>query len=260
MDLRDQTALVTGAARGIGRGIAIALAEAGCNLALADLGADGELREQLEETRLLVEATGRKVVALHTNVTDELDVRGTVAEVERVLGQIGVLVNNAGVISRAPVAELTVDEFRRVLDVNVIGTFLCCKAVTPSMAERGEGTVINIASIAGRHGYAALSHYSASKFAVIGFTQSLALELAPSGVRVNAICPGYLETTMWTEVLAPPTAERSTHDQMLELARRRIPLGRVQTPADIGQAAIYLCHADNVTGEALVVAGGLVMD
>ncbi|MGI8551212.1 MAG: SDR family NAD(P)-dependent oxidoreductase [Dehalococcoidia bacterium] len=260
MDLADRTALVTGAARGIGRGIAVALAEAGCNLALADIAGTDELREQLDETRRQVEAIGRRGVAVQADVTNELSVRSLVAETERVFGQIDVLVNNAGVISRVPVVELTAEEFRRVLDVNVVGTFLCCKAVAPGMVARHEGSIVNLASIAGKHGAANVAHYCASKFAVIGFTQSLALELAPAGVRVNAVCPGWLETHMWSDVLAPPSGERTTREQMETLARLRVPLGRIQTPADIGQAVVYLCRAENVTGESHVVAGGLVMD
>lgn len=260
MDLLDRTALVTGAARGIGRGIALALAAAGCDLALADRAESDDLRAQLEETRRQVEAAGRRAIAVLTDVTNELDVRSLIAETERVFGSIDVLVNNAGVISRAPVVELTVDEFRRVIDVNVIGTFLCCKAVAPGMIERGEGSIVNISSVAGKRGSANLAHYAASKFAVIGFTQSLALELGPAGVRVNAICPGFLETNMWSEVLAPPSGERTTREQMEALARERVPLGRLQTPADIGQAVVYLCQAENVTGEALVVSGGFLMD
>jgi meso-butanediol dehydrogenase/(S,S)-butanediol dehydrogenase/diacetyl reductase len=259
MELMDRTALVTGAARGIGRGIALTLAAAGCNLALADLADSDALRSDLDETRRLVEAAGRRAIAVRTNVSNELDVRSLAAETERVFGPIDVLVNNAGIISRAPVVDLTVDEFRRVLDVNVIGTFLCCKTVAPGMVERGAGSMINISSIAGKQGSANIAHYAASKFAVIGFTQSLALELGPAGVRVNAVCPGFLETNMWSEVLAPPSGERSTREQMEELARR-VPLRRIQTPADIGQAVVYLCQAENVTGEALVVSGGYLMD
>lgn len=260
MDLTGRTALVTGSARGIGRGIALALAQAGCNVSLADRVATDELRDQLEETRRQVEALGRTCTMLRTDVTDELDVRAMVAETERVLGPVAVLVNNAGVISLGAVVDLSVEEFRRVLDVNVIGTFLCCKTVLPSMLERREGCIINLASIAGKRGYPKNSHYCASKFAVIGFTQSLAMEVAAAGIRVNAICPGYVESGMWSEVLAPATERQSTREQMDALANRFVPLRRLQTPEDIGQAAVFLCQADNITGEALVVAGGMVMD
>ena len=260
MDLADRTALVTGAARGIGRGIAVSLATAGCDVALADLANTDGLRAELDEARLQIETMGRRAIAVRTDVTNELDVRSLIAETERVLGPVDILVNNAGVISRAPVVELTVDEFRRIMDVNVIGTFLCCKAVAPGMIERGEGSIINISSVAGKRGSANFAHFVASKFAVIGFTQSLALELAPAGVRVNAVCPGFVETNMWSDVLAPPTGDRTTHQQMEAMARQFVPLGRLQTPADTGQAVVYLCQAENVTGEALVVSGGFTMD
>jgi meso-butanediol dehydrogenase/(S,S)-butanediol dehydrogenase/diacetyl reductase len=260
LELANRVALVTGAARGIGRGVAIALAQAGCHVALADIADNEESREQLEETRREIEGLARQAVSFRTNVTDALDVRSLVAEAERVFGRIDVLVNNAGVISHAPVTELTVEEFRRVLDVNVLGTFLCCKTVAPGMVARGSGSIVNIASVAGKRGAPNLSHYVASKFAVIGFTQSLALELAAAGVRANTVCPGLVETDMRLAADSEAASAHSARERLEAFARSHVPLGRAQRPSDIGQAVVFLCQAQNITGESLVVAGGLVMD
>jgi meso-butanediol dehydrogenase/(S,S)-butanediol dehydrogenase/diacetyl reductase len=260
MDLANRIALVTGAARGIGRGVALALAQAGCHVALADIADSEEARQQLDATRQAIESLNRQAVSFRTNVTDALDVRSLVAEAERVFGRIDVLVNNAGVISHAPVTELTVEEFRRVLDVNVLGTFLCCKTVAPGMVARGNGSIVNIASVAGKRGAANLSHYVASKFAVVGFTQSLALELAAAGIRANTVCPGLVETDMRLAAEGGVDASPSARERLTAFAQSHVPLGRAQLPSDIGQAVVFLCQAENITGESLVVAGGLVMD
>lgn len=260
MDLMNRVALVTGARGGVGRGIALALAEAGCHIALADGGPVEETRAQLDATRSEIQSLDRQAASFRTDVTDALDVRSLVAEAERVFGQIDVLVNNAGAVSRAPVAELTVEEFRRVLDMNVLGTFLCCKTVAPGMVARGRGSIVNIASVAGKKGAANLAHYAASEFAVIGFTQSLALELAAAGVRVNAVCPGLVESAPQEAGPEATQSRRSARARLVEIARERIPLARPQVPSDIGQAVVFLCQADNITGESLVVSGGLIMD
>jgi meso-butanediol dehydrogenase/(S,S)-butanediol dehydrogenase/diacetyl reductase len=145
------------------------------------------------------------------------------------------------------------------MDVNAKGVFLTCTAAVPHFVERQHGFFGITASIAGKRGGAGVSHYAASKFAAIGFTQSLALEMAPHNVRANAVCPGHLGTSMWlNDILARQReAGRDTRDVFERFAARNTPLGREQTPADIGQAAVYLAKADNVTGTALTVAGGV---
>jgi NAD(P)-dependent dehydrogenase (short-subunit alcohol dehydrogenase family) len=177
-------------------------------------------------------------------------------------GQVDVLVNNAGVISVGFVVGLTEEAWDLVMDVNVKGTFLCSKAVAQHMMGRRRGRIINLSSQAGKSGSAAVSHYCASKFAVIGFTQSLAKEMGPFDVTVNAICPGEVDTHMWQNVLIPAVAAGRgiSKEEAWELvSRTEVPLGRPQTAADMGQCAVYLCKADNITGESINVTGGTEM-
>jgi len=260
MDLNDTTAIVTGAARGIGRGIAISLARAGAHLVLADLP---PAQADLDETRRLVEAEGVSALAVHCDVRDWAQVSALAqAAIER-SGQIDILVNNAGVIRVAPVVAMSEEDWDLVLDVNLKGTFLCCKAVAPHMMKRRKGRIVNLSSIAGKQGRPGIAHYSTSKFGVIGFTQALAHELAPFDVTVNAVCPGEVDTAMWRDVLLPALAAATGGDTEAAwqgFMRDRVPLGRPQTAEDIGEAVVFLCRADNITGEALNVSGGTEMD
>ncbi len=256
VELRDTVAIVTGAARGIGRGVALALAREGAHIVVADLPpADGDA----QEATALVEAEGVQALRVHCDVTQWPQVEAMAQAALDRFGRIDVLVNNAGVISVAPVAAMTEEQWDRVLDVNLKGTFLCCKAVAPRLMSQRSGRIVNMSSQAGRRGAAALAHYCASKFAIIGFSQALALELAPFDVTVNAVCPGEVDSAMWREVLLPAIggAQGLSPDEAWErFIRERAPLGRPQTAEDIGEAVVYLCRADNVTGEALNVTGG----
>jgi len=255
MELKDKVAIVTGAARGIGRGIALCLAREGVHIVLADLPA---VDADLERTRGETEAEGVQALATHCDVTNAAQVQSMVqAAIER-FEHVDILVNNAGVISVAPVVLMTEAQWDLVMGVNVKGAFLCSKAVAPHMMERRSGRIVNVSSIAGLKGNAGLAHYSASKWAVLGFTESLALELAPSNVTVNAVCPGIIDSAMWAEHILPAIAgvqSVSPEEAWQAFVKERIPLGRPQTPEDIGEAVVYLCRADNVTGEALTVSG-----
>ena len=181
------------------------------------------------------------------------------ATVAERLGGLDVLVANAGVIAAAPVAAMDEAVWDRIFDVNVKGVFLCARAAIPLLAQRGTGRIVNVASVAGKTGRGGLAAYCASNAAVISLTQSLAEELGPVGVAVNALCPGYIQTAMWTEVLNPVLAgltgvpaERVFED----FVQRTTYLKREQTPEEIADAAVYLCRAENVTGITLTVAGG----
>lgn len=256
MELNDTVAIVTGAARGIGRGVALSLARAGAHIVIADLPA---VQNDMDETVRLIEAEGVQSLAAHCDVTNEAQVSSLVSTTLERFGRIDILVANAGVISVAPVAAMTEEQWDRVLDVNVKGTFLCSKAVAPHMIERRAGRIITMSSQAGRRGSPGLAHYCASKFAIIGFTQALALELAPFNVTVNAVCPGEVDSAMWREHLLPALAatQGASPDEAWErFMRERVPLGRPQTAEDIGEAVVFLCRADNITGEALNVTGG----
>lgn len=259
--LSGKTALVTGAARGIGRGIALALAEAGADVALADLAAGStELtyaladRNALEAVAKEVEALGVRALAQPCDVTRADQVRTLVAETRRALGGIDLLVNNAGVVHFAPIEEIDEARWDHLYAVNVKGVYLVTQAALPALEER-TGNVVNIASVAGKRGYALGSLYCSSKFALVGLTQSMAHEFAGRGIRVNAICPGILATHMWTDHLS--SEERGGQAAYAAAVAAQIPLGRDQTPEDIAGAVLYLATAPNVTGIALNVAGGM---
>jgi NAD(P)-dependent dehydrogenase (short-subunit alcohol dehydrogenase family) len=262
VELKGTVAIVTGAARGIGRGIADCLAREGVHVVIADLGQNQDIAKEMEETARQVRAHGVEALTVNVDVRDWEQVQGMVKAAIDHFGRVDILVNNAGVISVAAVATMEESEWDRVLGVNLKGTFLCSKAVAPHMMERQSGRIVNLSSQAGKRGYLGLSHYSASKFGIIGFTQSLAHEMGPSNVTVNAVCPGEVDTAMFRDVLAPALAlfSGTTPEQVWEeWIRTRVPLGRPQTPEDIGEAVVFLCRADNITGEALNVTGGSEM-
>lgn len=270
MDLKGKCAIVTGAARGIGRGIAIKLAEAGANVALVDLGnptdptltynlaAQTELNRTVEE----VKRRGVKAAAILADVTKWADCERMAKEAESALGGIDILCNNAGIIAIGPVESFGEETWDRLMDVNVKGVFLCSKACIAAIRKRGGGAIINTASVAGKTGAGNGAAYCSSKFAVVGFTQSLAAELGPANIRVNAVCPGFLHTAMWSDVLDPAVAPGlgvNREAAFDEFVARNTFLKRPQTPEDIGDAVVYLCRAENITGVALNVAGGAEM-
>jgi meso-butanediol dehydrogenase/(S,S)-butanediol dehydrogenase/diacetyl reductase len=181
------------------------------------------------------------------------------AEVERHLGGLDVLIANAGVVGAAPVEIMDEAQWDRIFAVNVKGVFLCCRAAIPLLSRRPEGRIVNVDSVAGKTGHAGLSAYCASKAAVISFTQSLAEELGPRNIAVNALCPGYIRTAIWTKILNPVLSAVSgvPEDRVFEdFIRQTTYLKREQTPEEIADAAVYLCRAENVTGITLTVAGG----
>lgn len=259
MELKGTAAIVTGGSRGIGRGIAYELAKEGVRVALADLP---ETAADRDETMAEIRRLGSEAMAIDADVRDEAQVQAMVAATIAQFGQVDILVNNAGVIKIGPVAMFSEADWDLVIDVNLKGTFLCSKAVLPHMMGRKTGRIINLSSIAGKKGRAMSSSYSASKFGVIGFTQSLAHECGGFGITANAICPGEVQTHMWNNVLSPAIGAMSgqtpqeAFDAWIE---REVPLKRAQTAADMGQAVVYLCKADNVTGVALNVSGGTEM-
>ena len=270
MELKGKNALVTGSARGIGRGIALKLAAAGTNVACIDLGnpSDKTLTYNLAaQTDLLstvedVKRCGVNGVPILADVTSYADCQRMAAETAKQLGSIDILVNNAGIIAVGLVADFPEEQWDRVMAVNAKGPFLSSKACIPHMLRNKEGAIINTASIAGKTGRAGAAAYCASKFAVVAFTQALAEELGPSNIRVNAVCPGFLRTAMWTEVLNKVRGllGRSEGDNGIDnlthVALHGTYLRREQTPEDIGDAVVYLARADNITGETLNVAGG----
>jgi meso-butanediol dehydrogenase/(S,S)-butanediol dehydrogenase/diacetyl reductase len=267
MLLPGKVALVTGAGRGIGRAIAVALADAGCDVAVSDLGGGGDgvtpyalaSGDDLAETEAEIRARGRRSVAIPADVTSAEQVTQLMHGTEQALGGLDILVANAGVIAAAAVATMDEAAWDRVFAVNVKGVFLCARAAIPLLAARGGGRIVNVASVAGKTGRAGLAAYCASKAAVISLTQALAEELGPLNVAVNALCPGYIQTAMWTKVLNPILAGMLglPEDRVFaEFVQRQTYLRREQTPEEIADAAVYLCRAENVSGVTLTVAGG----
>ncbi|WP_375576310.1 SDR family NAD(P)-dependent oxidoreductase [Paracidovorax oryzae] len=252
LPLAGKTAVVTGGARGIGKGIVLELARAGADVLIADL-----LEDAMQSTAAEVQALGRRALTRRVDVTDAAQVQAMVDQAVSELGGLDILVNCAGVISIHPVEKLSERDWDFVMDVNAKGTFLGCRAALGPMRARRSGRIVNVASIAGKEGFPNLAHYSASKFAVVGFTNALAKEVAQEGITVNAICPGIVRTYMWDRLSDEWKNEgESVEDSWARHQLTLIPQGRAQTPQDMGRLALFFATMDNVTGQSVNVDGG----
>jgi NAD(P)-dependent dehydrogenase (short-subunit alcohol dehydrogenase family) len=249
--LAGRAAVVTGGGRGIGPAIARLLAEAEAGVVVA-ARTYGEIEQVAWELR----ASGARVQSLYCDVTDEGSVRALAENARRQFGTIDILVNNAGVSASSPLARITLGEWNRVLTVNATGTFLCTREFVPAMVSQKWGRVINIASVAGLEGARYVSHYAAAKHAVIGFTRSVALELAGTGVTVNAVCPGYVDTPMTEHVIAN-IQERTQLPREQALAAMLATTGqeRLITPDAVARAVLDLCREemDDLNGEMILL-------
>jgi len=245
-ELTGKTAIVTGAARGIGRVIAEELARNGANVVLCDLNA-----EWLSETAAAVEALGVKALSLAVNVSNGEDVNKAVAEAVKTFGGVDILVNNAGITKDGLLMRMSEEDWDAVLDVNLKGSFLFTRAVARPMMKSRQGVIVNIASIIGLIGNAGQCNYAASKAGVIALTKSSARELAARNIRVNAIAPGFIESKM-TDVL-PEDVKQTMLDQ--------IPMKRFGGPADVARAVLFLSTEASayITGQVLSVNGGMFM-
>lgn len=265
MILRDKVAIVTGAATGIGRAIAIKMAEQGANILVSDIN-----EQAATQTAADLADLGVLSAVQVTNVVDSDETEAMAKKAIEEFGHIDILVNNAGVAGAPGWYERpasTEEDWRFTYQVNVIGSVNAANAVAPHMKKARYGKILNLASIAGREGRPSLPHYSSSKAAIINYTQALAGELAPDNINVNAICPGLLWTPMWEQVggryaMNDPQYEgmepRAVFEKMIAAV---IPFGTEQTPEDIGDAALFLCSDDatNITGQSLDVDGGFFM-
>jgi NAD(P)-dependent dehydrogenase (short-subunit alcohol dehydrogenase family) len=249
--------MVTGGSRGIGLAIVRKLLDAGS--AVAVVARD---RAVLDRAVASLPVHGGTVLPVVGDVTDPRSMESSVGRTVERLGGLTILVNNAGVSSSAPLRSLDLEEWNRLMSVNATGTFLCTRAFLPGMIAAGWGRVVNVASVAGRAGAAYISAYAASKHAVIGFTRSVAAEVALRGVTVNAICPGYVETPMTDESIERIVARTG---QSAEDVRGRIvamnPQGRLIEPEEVAFLAVALCdpRARGINGQAIGVDGGALL-
>jgi 2-hydroxycyclohexanecarboxyl-CoA dehydrogenase len=250
--LGGRTALVTGAGRGIGRAIALTLAREGCRVGIADILPESALAVAAE-----VEALGAKGLALPVDLTSRDEVERMVGEALARLGQIDVLVNNAGWDRMGLFLDTDEDTWDRIIAVNLKAMLYVCKTVLPHMVVRGAGKVVNVASDAGRVGSSGEAVYSATKGAVIAFSKALAREMARHRITVNVVCPGLTETPL----LQSLRDQSPKMEKILEAVTRATPLGRVATPEEIAGAVAFFAspEADFVTGQTLSVSGGLTM-
>jgi 3-oxoacyl-[acyl-carrier protein] reductase len=244
--LENQIAVVTGAGRGIGRAIALKFAAQGADIAAVDLKTDF-VQETVEEVRRL----GRKAWAVAANVAEAASVEAAGEQILTEAGRVDILVNNAGITKDGLLMRMSEADWDAVLDINLKGTFLFTKAFSRTFVKQRSGRIINIASIIGLIGNAGQCNYAASKAGVIGFTKSVARELASRGVTANAIAPGFIETKM-TEALGPEARAGLL---------KQIPLASLGQPEDVAEAALFFASpaARYVTGQVLAVDGGMVM-
>ncbi len=257
MALNGKVILVTGAAQGIGRGIALRLAKEGADIALVDLKAD-----KLSDVAKEIEALGRKVTTFAADISNRDEVFAAVEHAEKNLGGFDVMINNAGIAQVKPLADVTPEDMDRIFKINVNGVMWGIQAASEKFKALGhKGKIINASSIAGHDGFAMLGVYSATKFAVRALTQAAAKEYASAGITVNAYCPGIVGTDMWVEIderfaeiTGAPKGE--TYKKYVD----GIALGRAQTPDDVAALVSFLASDDSdyITGQAILTDGGIV--
>ncbi|WP_370649055.1 SDR family NAD(P)-dependent oxidoreductase [Cupriavidus sp. EM10] len=260
MAMQGRHALVTGGGRGIGAAIARRLLEEGASVTL--VGRDCTVLDAAMQALEPLAVDGAALGAAAADITDADEVSAAFARATSERGPITLLINNAGQAHSAPFGKTDLALWQRMLDVNLTGTFLCTQAALPGMLEQGWGRIVNVASTAGLIGYGYVSAYCAAKHGVIGLTRALALELAPKGITVNAVCPGYTETDIVRDAVANIVGKtgRTEEQARAELAARN-PQRRLVQPDEVADAVAWLCRpsASAITGQAVPVAGGEVM-
>jgi len=244
MRLQGKVAVITGAARGIGRETALLFAREGARVVVADVDTRGEVVAQD------IRQTGGEALFARTDVTSRESCHALVGSTLAAFGQVDVLVNNAGIVRDAVLAKLTESDFDLVVNVNLKGTFTMTQAVVAPMVERGSGSIINVSSVVGLYGNFGQTNYAATKAGVIGMTRVWARELGKKGIRVNAVAPGFIRTEM----------TQGVPEKVLDMMRDKTPLGRLGTPEDVARVFLFLAsdEAAYVHGAVISVDGGLI--
>jgi 3-hydroxybutyrate dehydrogenase len=257
-DLAGRHAIVTGGARGIGAAIAAALASHGANVTIMDI--DREAMQQQAAT--LSKAGGGAVGSRYIDLSDPEAVDAAFDGLDAKLGAPSILINNAGIALSAPFSKTDLTFWRKMIDIDLTGAFLCMRKVLPGMKEAGFGRIVNTVSTAGLKGYPYVTAYCAAKHGLLGLTRSLAVETAKTGVTVNAVCPGYADTDIVRGAVANIVAKTglSEEDALAQLTSHN-PQARLIQPAEVAEAVIWLCRPESgsVTGQAIVIAGGEIM-
>jgi NAD(P)-dependent dehydrogenase (short-subunit alcohol dehydrogenase family) len=257
MELQGQVAIVTGCGRGIGRATALELARMGADIVIAEVDAGGA-----DKTAALVKDLGRRAVVARTDVTKRADLTAMVERARADFGRIDILINNAGIYRAAATLDVTEEHWDAIMTINAKAVFFATQAVLPVMIAQKSGSIVSLASMAGKVGSRTNLPYNASKAAVISMTKSLALAHAADGIRVNCVCPGFVETDMWTMVARDQSALLGqTPEEFTRKRQESVPLGRMERPEDVAAVIGFLAspRAAYMTGQALSVDGGLVM-
>jgi meso-butanediol dehydrogenase / (S,S)-butanediol dehydrogenase / diacetyl reductase len=257
MELQGQVAIVTGAGRGIGRATALELARLGADIVIAEVDANNA-----DTTAKLVKDLGRRGAVVPTDVTKRAALAAMVERTQSQFGRIDILVNNAGIYRAAANLDVTEEHWDAIMNINARAVFFTTQAVLPVMIAAKRGSIVSLASMAGKIGSKTNLPYNASKAAVISMTKSFALAHAADGIRVNCVCPGFVETDMWTMVARDQSKLLGqTPEEFTETRRKAVPLGRMEKPEDVANVIAFLCtaRAGYMTGQALSVDGGLVM-
>ncbi len=247
-NLKNKVAIITGARRGMGKADALALAKAGAKVVVSDIS-----QEDCQKVVSQIKKTGGQAMAIKCDVSNKEEVNAMMKETVKKWKKIDILVNNAGILQFKPFLQITEEDWQKILDVNLKGYFLCAQAAAREMVKQKSGVIINIASIASGQvgvGFPTLSHYSASKGAIIAFTETIAAELAPFNIRVNAIAPGAIDTPMVKDIKSDPKSMKGV------LAR--IPMQRMGKPEEIASTVLFLASdgASYMTGSTVFVDGG----
>jgi 3-hydroxybutyrate dehydrogenase len=258
MRLKDRVAIVTGGGAGIGRSVCLNMVKEGAKVVVADIN-----QETAQETANTIAKEGGDAMALQMDVTRKTDVQAMAAMALKTYDKIDILVNNAGTDIKGAITELTEKTWDTLVNINLKGVFLCTQAVSHTMIERRYGRIVNISSMAGKTGEPLTSPYCATKFGVIGFTQSIALELGKHNITVNAVCPGPVDTDLIRQSVAQSAKIKgmAPEDFLREFFINPTPLGRIAQPVDIARAVIFLAsdEAEFITGSTLNVSGGREM-